>query len=54
MFDVQKPVSPMLQFIEVQDGKAIYHKIVYLEDCDKFIVEEVLKYDVETWEKVED
>lgn len=54
MFDVWKPVSPMLQFIEVQDGKAIYHKIVYLEECDDFKVVEVLKYDVETWEKIED
>lgn len=47
MFDVGKPVSPMLQFIEVQDDVAIYHKIVYLEDCDRFVVEEVLKFNVE-------
>lgn len=52
MFDVGKPVSPMLQFIEVQDWKAIYHKIVYLEDCDRFVVEEVLKFDVENWQPV--
>ena len=43
LYDVAKPVSPMIQFIEVQDGVAIYHKINYLEDCDRFVVEEVLK-----------
>lgn len=53
MFDVQAPVSPMLQFIETQDGIAIYHKIIYLADCDKFVVDEVLKFDVETWELVD-
>lgn len=53
MFDVWKPVSPMLQFIEVQDGVAIYHKIVYFEECDRFIVEKVLKFDVNTWAEVE-
>jgi len=51
MFSVDKPVSPMLQFIEVKDGNAIYHKIVYLDDCDEFKVVEVLKFDVETWER---
>jgi hypothetical protein len=47
LYDVAKPVSPMLQFIEVQDGVAIYHKINYLEDCDRFVVEEVLKFNVD-------
>jgi hypothetical protein len=46
LYDVAKPVSPMIQFIEVQDGVAIYHKINYLEDCDRFVVEEVLKFNV--------
>lgn len=53
-FGIDKPVSPMLQFIEVQDWNAIYHKIVYNEDCDEFEVVEVCKYDVETGERVED
>lgn len=52
MFDVQSPVSPMLQFIKEEDWVAIYHKIVYLDDCDKFQVVEVLKFDVETWEEI--
>ena len=52
MFDVGKPVSPMLQFIEVQEGVAIYHKINYLEDCDRFVVEEVLKFNVDDWQPV--
>lgn len=52
LYDVAKPVSPMLQFIEVQDGVAIYHKINYLEDCDRFVVEEVLKFNVDDWQPV--
>lgn len=52
MFDVGKPVSPMLQFIEVQEGVAVYHKINYLEDCDRFVVEEVLKFNVDDWTPV--
>lgn len=52
LYDVAKPVSPMLQFIEVQDGVAVYHKINYLEDCDRFVVEEVLKFNVDDWQPV--
>lgn len=52
LYDVAKPVSPMIQFIEVQDGVAIYHKINYLEDCDRFVVEEVLKFNVDDWQPV--
>jgi len=52
LYDVAKPVSPMIQFIEVQDGVAIYHKINYLEDCDRFVVEEVLKFNVDDWTPV--
>lgn len=53
MFDVWKPVSPMLEHVDTKDWVAIFFKIVYLEDCDKFVVEKVLKFNVETWEEVE-
>ena len=51
-FDVWKPVSPMLEHIDTVNWVAIFFKIVYDVDCDDFKVVEVLKYDVETWEKV--
>lgn len=53
-FGIDKPVSPQLQFIMVDGDVAIYHKIVYNEDCDEFEVVEVCKYDVETGEKQDD
>ena len=54
MFDVQSPVSPMLKFIKEENGVAIFFKMSYNDECDEFVVDEVVKYDVETWEKVED
>ena len=54
MFDVQAPVSPMLKFIKEEDGVAIFFKMYYDEECDEFYVEKVVKYDIETWEIVED
>lgn len=55
MFDVQAPVSPMLKFIKLDDDwNAVFFKMVYDEDCDEFVVEEVVKYDTTTWAKVED
>ena len=47
-FGVDKPVSPMFQLVTVEDWVAIYHQIVYLEDCDKFVVDKVVKINVET------
>ena len=55
MFDVQTPVSPMLKFIKLDDDwNAVFFKMSYDEECDEFVVDEVVKYDVETWEKIED
>lgn len=55
MFDVQAPVSPMLKFIKIDDdGNAVFFKMVYNDECDEFVVDEVVKYDVDTWEKMED
>ena len=55
MFDVQAPVSPMLKFIKLDDDwNAVFFKMSYDEECDEFVVDEVVKYDVDTWEKVED
>jgi len=54
MFDVKAPTSPMLQKIKEEDWKVVFFKMVYNDECDEFIVDEVVKYDIETWEKVED
>lgn len=53
MFDIQAPVSPMIVFVTVDGENAIYHQLVYDEDCDEFKVDKVLKFKVETWEKVD-
>lgn len=51
MFHVEAPVSPMLVFVAVDGEDAIYHKIVYDDDCDDFKVVEVIKFNVLTWER---
>lgn len=50
MFDVQGPVSPMLFFVWTDWEDAIYHMVVYNDDCDTFEVVKVLKFNIETWE----
>lgn len=50
-FGIDKPVSPMFQFVTTDWEDAIYHKIVYNEDCDEFEVVEVVKVNIETWER---
>ena len=52
-FGIDKPVSPMIEHVDTVDWVAIFFKMVYDEDCDEFKVVEVLKYNVETWEKVD-
>lgn len=51
MFDVQAPVSPMLIFVGTDGEDAIYHKIVYEEDCDDFEVVEVIRFNILTGER---
>lgn len=51
MFNVDVPVSPMLVFVTTDGEDAIYHKIVYNDDCDEFTVEEVIKFNILTGER---